>query len=850
MIGYRSFLALLLLAGLFVLALPARAQDETDLVAILTLDPQTGPIAVGERATVEAHLVNQEDRPVPNKVLILYVNGEQVRRIRTDELGNASIRVSRELPVGEHHIEVVFPGTEAYDGASASQTLIVRPLKLTVETVPRIPNVTFSLEGEAFVTGADGLGVIEIDKPGTYHLEAIDVHDVQVNDDTRVSFSRWADSIFQPEREVDANGDVYLQAGFTASHRVSMSFKDLSGEEVDPARISSITLKRSNGSYFTFEDGQPRWLMSTRVMRRREGLEATPLLYSVESVVLDGTSAVNRYQQRFTVEPEDNWEIELLLYTMRIHAIDAIFGFRIGDGVELHYPDGRVEQLQFGEDREVYQSSLARGLYHVKVSGVAGMAPLTPVALSQDQEVELKVLTALDIGAGIAAGLTVALGLLFLKRPRILAPLVTPLRRRRKLVPQAGGITDDAQPAPEPSLSQEPSQDGGAGSMPRLWFAAWRRRIGMSVRGAFRLRRNRTMDVKRLRVVLVLLLGATWAAGPTAAVSQTSPIPVFAYYYIWFDTTSWDRAKTDFPLLGRYSSDDRAIMEEHVRAAHAAGIDGFIVSWKSSLKLDRRLEQLMEIAAEEDFALWIIYQGLDFDRQPLPVDRILNDLEYFSETYGDHPAFGLYDLPVVILSGTWEFTAQEIGTISSHLRGKLYLLGSERNVEGYLRIADKVDGNAYYWSSVDPTTFPGYVEKLSAMSAAVHDHRGIWVAPAAPGFDARLIGGTRVVDRRGGQTLREELNAALQSNPDAIGIISWNEFSENTHIEPSENYGTMALDVLMGRQTSQPPRVTNFDSSAQGESDAGPVFQPFILLGVFMLAAVSISVVITRQHSS
>src|SRR5690606_37903013 len=118
-------------------------------------------------------------------------NGEQVRRIRTDELGNASIRVSRELPVGEHHIEVVFPGTEAYDGASASQTLIVRPIQLTVETVPRIPNVTFSLEGEAFVTGADGLGVIEIDKPGTYHLEAIDVHDVQVNDDTRVSFSRW-----------------------------------------------------------------------------------------------------------------------------------------------------------------------------------------------------------------------------------------------------------------------------------------------------------------------------------------------------------------------------------------------------------------------------------------------------------------------------------------------------------------------------------------------------------------------------------------------------------------------------------------------------------------------------------
>ena len=75
------------------------------------------------------------------------------------------------------------------------------------------------------------------------------------------------------------------------------------------------------------------------------------------------------------------------------------------------------------------------------------------------------------------------------------------------------------------------------------------------------------------------------------------------------------------------------------------------------------------------------------------------------------------------------------------------------------------------------------------------------------------------------------------------------QFSENTHIEPSENYGTMALDVLMGSKPASPAR-DNFDSSAQGESDAGPVFQPFILLGVFMLAAVSISVVITRQHGS
>ena len=30
---------------------------------------------------------------------------------------------------------------------------------------------------------------------------------------------------------------------------------------------------------------------------------------------------------------------------------------------------------------------------------------------------------------------------------------------------------------------------------------------------------------------------------------------MFAYYYIWFNVSSWERAKSDYPTLGRYSSD-------------------------------------------------------------------------------------------------------------------------------------------------------------------------------------------------------------------------------------------------------------------------------------------------------
>src|SRR4030095_6211347 len=98
---------------------------------------------------------------------------------------------------------------------------------------------------------------------------------------------------------------------------------------------------------------------------------------------------------------------------------------------------------------------------------------------------------------------------------------------------------------------------------------------------------------------------------------------------------------------------------------------------------------------------------------------------------------------------------------------------------------DIVEGNAYYWSSVNPDTFPGYAEKLTAMERVVHANGGLWIAPSAPGFDARLIGGTTVVGRKNGETLQIEMSAAFQSSPDAIGLISWNEFSENSHVEPS-----------------------------------------------------------------
>ncbi len=344
---------------------------------------------------------------------------------------------------------------------------------------------------------------------------------------------------------------------------------------------------------------------------------------------------------------------------------------------------------------------------------------------------------------------------------------------------------------------------------------------------------------------LAVLLVAV-ALPASAGASPAGPIPAFAYYYIWYDASSWDRAKTTYPLAGRYSSDDVAVMRRQVAQAKASGLGGFIVSWKSTPKLNRRLAALVRVADAAHFKLAVIYEGLNFQRDPLSAARVAADIETFAQRYGSDPAFGVEEKPVVIWSGTWRFSRAQIASVARRVRGRVLLLASEKSVAGYRRLDGLVDGDAYYWSSVDPDTQPGYGRKLAEMSSAVHRLGGLWIAPAAPGFDARLVGGTRVVDRQDGRTLRREWSTALSSSPDMIGLISWNEFSENSEVEPTRAFGGRYLDIVAQLAGAQPFVTGDFDSSAQPPRDVGYAV-PF-LIGIVLVLFCSVGAYLWRQE--
>ncbi len=350
----------------------------------------------------------------------------------------------------------------------------------------------------------------------------------------------------------------------------------------------------------------------------------------------------------------------------------------------------------------------------------------------------------------------------------------------------------------------------------------------MSVRVAQRARRALVAGALVAGVIGACAAMPDSVSGPAAASSPpsassppgSSAVPLFAYYYIWFTPASWNRAKIDYPLIGRYASDDPAVMREQIQEAKSAGIDGFIVSWKNTPADDRTLQLLMSVASQEHFQLAMIYEGLDFTRHPLPVSEVAAGFRLFRDDYAPSPVwFRVNGKPLTIWSGTWDYSHAAVASVTSAVRGRMLVLSTEKSVAGFQRLADVTDGDAYYWSSVNPQTNSGYAAKLDAMSNAIHQQNKYWIAPFAPGFDARLVGGQSVVPRDDGQTLRAEYATAAASSPDILGLISWNEFSENTYVEPSVHYGRFYLqlvDELRGTAAPTP-------ASATGPSDSRSV---------------------------
>jgi hypothetical protein len=325
---------------------------------------------------------------------------------------------ARRPPLG---LVVLIAGLAAALGPSAALAQTSSQV-LTIHTVPALAGVKVTLDEKTFVSGRAGLIRVPL-ASRTNLAQRLHVVDSLIGKGRRATFAGWRGDLSRPTlEEVTATLDV--------SYRVDLSFVDLESDPVDLARVGSLKLRSSHGVIheFTRKDlARPVWLQGTRVVSRLRGLEAKDVYYTVEAAIIEASNVVNRAQQRFFPRTERSIPVELLLYSARISAYDALFKFSTGSAVRLKHPDGSWERYPLGSDKEIVLNDLPRGDYWVEVDA-PGMSFVRPVSLSRNQDVRLEVLSYLDIAVVIFLFAQVTLGLLFIGRPHLLGRL-DPRRR-------------------------------------------------------------------------------------------------------------------------------------------------------------------------------------------------------------------------------------------------------------------------------------------------------------------------------------------------------------------------------------------------------------------------------------
>ena len=161
----------------------------------------------------------------------------------------------------------------------------------------------------------------------------------------------------------------------------------------------------------------------------------------------------------------------------------------------------------------------------------------------------------------------------------------------------------------------------------------------------------------------------------------------------------------------------------------------------------------------------------------------------------------------MIWQGSRKYAVSALQAISAKYRGALRILGDETSWSSSR--APYLDGDAYYWSSQNPYANPQSFSQLASLAKSVRASAAnpdgsakVWVAPFTPGYDKQLSGGSSCVPRKNGSTMRTLFDGNAVSNPDDWGLISWNEISEGTYIDPMTRYGTTDLGMLSSIVTS------------------------------------------------
>lgn len=324
------------------------------------------------------------------------------------------------------------------------------------------------------------------------------------------------------------------------------------------------------------------------------------------------------------------------------------------------------------------------------------------------------------------------------------------------------------------------------------------------------------------------LLSAT-LGGPVSRAGAQPPSRrlLMAHYMPWFEASadgkSWgwhwtmnhyhpdrkegarpEAASHYRPLIGLYDSDDPDALECHLQLMKLAGIDGVLIDWYGNTDyLDyarnhRCTEHLIDLAKRAGMKYGIVYEDQTVPRliegKRIPengaVEHGQKTLQWLQEHWFGDPAYLRQDdHPTFLVFGSGYYQADQWSRIfagitpsprlftESHRRapaaGSFDWPQPKEGTDAALKEAREFNAQPVKPSEIIPAAFPRFHDIYA--EAGVHPSWG------------------RVEDREG-KTYEETLRGALATNANVVQLVTWNDWSEGTQIEPSVEFGYRDLE--------------------------------------------------------
>ena len=310
-----------------------------------------------------------------------------------------------------------------------------------------------------------------------------------------------------------------------------------------------------------------------------------------------------------------------------------------------------------------------------------------------------------------------------------------------------------------------------------------------------------------------------------------------AYYYPWHANNfhggqylRQDLVPRQYPVLGEYNDRQSSVLSQHMAWSRQANITLWAASWwgKGATEDITLKNYILPHSDLGDLKIAIHYETVGRTNNYVDFDYTYSDIQYLAKTYFGHsnyyridgrPVIFLYQAGVMFIFGILENFVSQMRAAAESQGYNLYIIGDGAwgapdsdipVIEGISYIDALTNYDVY--GSMGATGYAGqeavndyYTSQQQWRQYAVSLGKG-FVPAATPGFNDRGVRDENAplsrkltADSEFGSLFRAMLQQAIQlvdsNSDDLLMITSFNEWHEDTQIEPVNIANATSVDI-------------------------------------------------------